>query len=241
MKPAIIVLALGLTPLLGEASTRTLSAVGEKATVDLAQVSGNPKKYYVRLTEVDSPLAGQVVIIDRTQLGRGGEEFITEGLGFNLRLGGEYERLKTNPPIIGVLNFQGRKINLRADERAVDLAADYKVDECIQERTKSEAQVELDTAMENVRKTCGGQLQLNVEWGKFPDAGRACNGREFLEALAYVCKDGDYKSALAPIKKIVVAMGQKAFWKEGATLYYNVPEIGENTFVRSRLWLEDNL
>lgn len=225
-----------------EASIRTLSAVGEKATVDLVQVTGNPKKYYVRISNVDSPIAGQVVLIDRSALSGGGEEFITEGLGFNLRLGGSYSNLKANPAIIGNLNIQGRTIPLKADERTVDLARDYQIDECTQEQSKADAQAELDKALVSVNNSCKIQAALNIQWDKFSGQGMACNGREFLKALAHVCKDSDYKAAVKDIRKVVVTMGKGSFEKNKSMLIYFVKETGgDNTFVRSRVWLEENL
>lgn len=224
-----------------EASVRALSAINEKATLDLEQIPGEENRYYARVKDLDFPLAGQTVIIERKKSGQSEEEFRTEGLGFSVRLGGRYLKPYTKPPTAGVLLFKGRDIFLTSVERPVSLADAYSSAECTDLKGQESAQKEIADASISFESKCGKKPLVEIEWKKFKEPGMACNGREFLRAFSQLCADADYKSAIGAVKAIKITTGDGSFSKSGNSFTYRVPEKPLNTFNRSSLWLEENL
>jgi hypothetical protein len=222
------------------ASSRTFTAINEKATLDLQQVQGSKNKYYARISNLDSPLAGQTVIIDRSAT-KSTEEFYTKGIGFSARFGGQYAKAYTTPPTAGLLIFKGRDIPLKADDRSANLESAYSESECLGASSQDEAQKALSEAEGKVKGVCGKTPKIEVNWKSFQNPARACNGREFLRSIAELCKDEDYKSALNQLTTVTIEAGEKTFEKKGSALFYRVAKEPLNTFSRAKSWLEESL
>lgn len=236
-----LLLALIVLSPFAEASVRALSAINEKATLDLEQIPGEDNRYYALVKNLDFPLAGQTVIIDRKKTGSNEEEFRTEGLGFSVRLGGNYARSYTKPPTAGILLFKGRDIPLKSVDRPVSLAESYARAECMDVTGQEEAQKELNEALSQFASKCGKKPTLQVDWKSFKEPGHACNGREFIKAFVHHCADADYREAITNVKEIKLSSGDGNFKKSGGIFVYGVPTKPINTMKRAFNWLENNL
>lgn len=224
------------------ASVRTFKAVTEKATLDLEQKKGEPNVYYGRVTNLDTPNAGRTVLLKRTER-LGAEEFSGDGADFAVRLGGSYAKQYAKPMVAGILIAGiNRDIPMTPDTRTVDLAADYLRTECLDLTDKAKAEEELTSALNELKKMCGGNQKLNVNWSTFSDPPKACNGRNFIMGLSSLCSDADYKSAAAGVKEIRLQGGKTtAFSKSGDAFVYSQGPDASNTLMRSRRWFEENL
>ncbi|RYZ76850.1 MAG: hypothetical protein EOP05_03790 [Proteobacteria bacterium] len=226
------------------AVTRSLQAAAEQAQVSLESVNGNANLYYLKVDNLDSPLAGRPVLVKRLQSGNT-EDFSFPKLEFFIRLGGNVANSYTNPPTVGILTFNNKDLKLSTSDKPVQLAEAYANAECLNAPAKTDAEKWLAETLTIVKETCGTAPSLNVSWSSFEKvkrAGLACNAREALLALNELCKDADYKKASAAIKTLTIVYGPVgSFKKSGSTVTYIVPTLPENTRLQAKTFFEDNL
>lgn len=221
------------------ASERSLKAMNENLTVQLAQFAGKENLYYVKVDKLGVSEDGEILVLNRTlSRNSGEEEFSNEGLPFRIRLGGRYLREYTKPPTAGILLHGGRDINLTSTGETHTLAEDYKKQTC--DGFSKEAVTEkLNAALEAFNKACQSKAKLSLSWGKEPAS--LCQGASFIQGATDLCGDADYKSVLAKTTEFKIAEGKTEFAKNGSALSIGTNSSAVNTHSRTRNWLSENL
>lgn len=223
------------------AAVKNYTGIGNSVTVSIDPIK-NSDQFYLKINNTKKDDIDRVWIAKLTRhMNDTEEEYLVKGLDIAVYLSGRHANVKAKEPYLGHIMIAGLKVLLKADSRSEDLASEYAKTECLN-LDKANAKKEVDSALAKMNAACSTSMTVALDWPSFNNSGLACNFRESLNALAQVCKDGDFKKAAAQLKTFKVMKGSETeLVRSGSTVTVKISEFPINTELKAKLWFEENL